>query len=48
MNPLGSHIGYAPDARAGGLMAQGAVHRNVAPIVAVRCTFRATDESLMH
>ena len=47
-NPLGAHLGYAADARAGGLMAQGAGHPNVAPIVAERCTFRATDESLMH
>ncbi|MGE3294090.1 MAG: hypothetical protein AB7O95_22210, partial [Geminicoccaceae bacterium] len=47
-NPLGAHSGYAADERVGGLIAQGAGHPNVAPIVAERCTFRATDESLMH
>ena len=46
-NPLSAHLGYAADARVGGLMAQGAGHPNVAPVVADRCTFRATDESLM-
>ena len=47
-NLLWAHLGYAADARVGGLMAQGAGHPDVAPIVAERCTFRATDESLMH
>ena len=46
-NPLSAHLGYAADERVGGLMAQGAGHPNVAPVVADRCTFRATDESLM-
>lgn len=46
-NPLSAHTGYAADERVGGLMAQGAGHPDVAPIVAERCTFRATDESLM-
>ncbi|MGE3293332.1 MAG: hypothetical protein AB7O95_18330, partial [Geminicoccaceae bacterium] len=45
-NPLGAHSGYAADERVGGLIAQGAGHPGVAPIVAERCTFRATDESL--
>ena len=46
-NLLWAHLGSAADARVGGLMAQGAGHPDVAPIVAERCTFRATDESLM-
>jgi hypothetical protein len=47
-NPLSAHTGYAADERVGGLLAQGAGHPDVAPLVAERCTFRATDESLMH
>jgi hypothetical protein len=47
-NPLGAHLGYAGDERVGGLMANGAGHPGVAPIVAERCTWRQTDESLMH
>ena len=47
-NPLSAHLGYAADERVGGLLADGAGHPDVAPIVAERCTFRATDESLMH
>jgi hypothetical protein len=31
----------------GALIAKGAGHPDVAPLVAERCTFRATDESLM-
>jgi hypothetical protein len=47
-NPLSAHLGYAADERVGGLLARGAGHADVAPIVAERCTFRATDETLMH
>ncbi len=46
-NPLGAHLGYAADGRVGGLLAEGAGHPGVAPIVTERCTFSATDESLM-
>ena len=46
-NPLGAHLGYAADERVGGLLAEGAGHSGVAPIVTERCTFSATDESLM-
>jgi hypothetical protein len=46
-NPLSAHLGYAADERVGGLLAKGAGHPGVAPIVAERCTWRATDESLM-
>ena len=46
-NPLGAHLGYAADQRVGGLLAEGAGHPGVAPIVTERCTFSATDESLM-
>jgi hypothetical protein len=46
-NPLSAHQGYAADERVGGLIAKGAGHAGVAPLVAERCTFRATDESLM-
>ena len=46
-NPLGAHLGYAADERVGGLIAKGAGHDGVAPVVTERCTFRATDESLM-
>ncbi len=47
-NPLNAHLGYDADERVGGLLAHGAGNPNVAPIVADRCTWRATDESLMH
>ena len=47
-NPLNAHLGYDADERVGGLMAHGAGNPNVAPIVADRCTWRETDESLMH
>jgi hypothetical protein len=47
-NPLSAHLGYAADERVGGLIAKGAGHAAIAPVVAERCTFRATDESLMH
>jgi hypothetical protein len=46
-NPLAAHSGYGADERVGALIAQGAGHPGVAPLVAERCTFRATDESLM-
>lgn len=46
-NPLSAHVGYDVDERVGGLIAQGAGHPGVAPIVAERCTWRETDESLM-
>ena len=47
-NPLSAHLGYAADERVGGLLAKGAGHPGVAPVVAERCTWSATDESLMH
>jgi hypothetical protein len=47
-NPLSAHLGYAADERVGGLLAKGAGHRDIAPAVAERCTWSATDESLMH
>ena len=46
-NPLGAHTGYGADERVGALIAQGAGNPNVAPLVAERCTWRETDESLM-
>ena len=46
-NPLNAHLGYAADERVGGLLAKGAGHPDIAPVVAERCTWRATDESLM-
>ncbi|MFZ1430744.1 MAG: hypothetical protein WAS21_28755 [Geminicoccaceae bacterium] len=46
-NPLGAHLGYAGDERVGALLARGAGNPDVAPIVAERCTWRETDESLM-
>jgi hypothetical protein len=46
-NPLSAHTGYDADERVGALLAQGAGHPGVAPIVAQRCTWRETDESLM-
>jgi hypothetical protein len=46
-NPLAAHSGYGADERVGALIAKGAGHPDVAPLVAERCTFRATDESLM-
>jgi hypothetical protein len=47
-NPLNAHLGYDADERVGALMARGAGHPGVSPIVAERCTWRETDESLMH
>ncbi len=46
-DPLTAHTGYGGDERVGGLMARGAGHADVAPIVQERCTWIATDESLM-
>ena len=46
-NSLSAHLGYDADERVGGLMANGAGHAGVAPIVAERCTWHETDESLM-
>lgn len=46
-NPLSAHSGYAADERVGALLARGAGNPNVSPIVAERCTWRETDESLM-
>ena len=46
-NPLSAHSGYGPDARVGALLARGAGNANVAPLVAERCTWRETDETLM-
>ncbi len=47
-NPLAAHLGYAGDERVGGLLANGAGHAGIAPVVAERCTWSATDETLMH
>ena len=47
-NPLSAHLGYDADERVGGLMARGAGNPNVAPVVAQRCSWRETDDSLMH
>jgi hypothetical protein len=46
-NPLSAHTGYDADERVGALIAKGAGHPGVAPVVAERCTFRQTDEGLM-
>jgi hypothetical protein len=46
-NPLAAHTGYGVDERVAALLADGAGHPGVAPIVAERCSFRETDESLM-
>jgi hypothetical protein len=46
-NPLSAHSGYGPDERVGALLARGAGNPNVAPLVAERCTWRETDDSLM-
>jgi hypothetical protein len=46
-NPLTAHIGYDADERVGGLIARGAGNPGVARIVAERCTWRETDETLM-
>ena len=46
-DPLTAHIGYGADERVGGLLVQGAGHENTAEIVQERCTWFATDESLM-
>jgi hypothetical protein len=46
-NPMTAHIGYDADARVGGLIAKGAGHKDIAPIVAERCGWREVDETLM-
>ena len=46
-DPLTAHIGYGADERVGGLLAQGVGHEETAQIVQERCTWFATDESLM-
>jgi hypothetical protein len=46
-DPLTAHTGYDADARVGGLMSKGAGHADISPIVRERCTWTATDESLM-
>lgn len=46
-NPLQAHVGYQGDPRVGGILAKGIGHPGVAPIVAERCAWRATDEALM-
>ncbi len=46
-DPLAAHTGYDEDERVGGLMAKGAGHADVAPIVRERCAWIATDENLM-
>ena len=46
--PLSAHLGgYAADGRVGGLLAEGTGHPGVAPVMAERCAWRATDETLM-
>ncbi len=46
-NPLTAHTGYDEDERVGSLMAKGAGHDDITPIIRERCTWVATDESLM-
>lgn len=46
-DPLTAHTGYGADERVGGLLAEGAGHDGAAEIVQERCTWFATDESLM-
>lgn len=46
-NPMAAHIGYDADERVGALIAKGAGHAGVAPVVADRCTWQETDETLM-
>jgi hypothetical protein len=46
-NPLSAHSGYGADERVGALIARGAGHPGVAPLVTERCTWRETDDSLM-
>jgi hypothetical protein len=47
-DPLTAHTGYGGDERIGGLLANGAGHEDTAAIVQERCTWFATDESLMN
>ena len=46
-NPLAAHSGYGADERVGALLAKGAGHPDVAPLVSERCSWHETDESLM-
>ena len=46
-DPLRAHSGYKSDERVQNLIARGAGHANVAPIVVERCTWTETDEALM-
>ena len=46
-NPLSAHVSYGSDERVGALIAHGAGNPDAAPIVEERCTFSATDETLM-
>jgi hypothetical protein len=46
-SPLTAHTGYGEDERVGGLIAKGAGHEDITPIVPERCSWVATDESLM-
>ncbi len=45
--PLAAHTGYDEDERVGGLIAKGAGHEDITSIVRERCSWVATDESLM-
>ena len=47
-DPLVAHSGYKSDERVQNLIARGAGHAEVAPVVAERCTWTETDEALMH
>ena len=47
-HPLTADSGYSGDERVGGLLAKGAGHGDTADIVQDRCTWFATDESLMY
>ena len=46
-NPLNAHLGYDGDERVRGLLARGAGHDDVAPIVEERCEWTEIDPSLM-
>ena len=46
-NPLSAHRGYKSDKRVRNLIARGAGHADVAPVVTERCSWTETDEALM-
>ena len=46
-DPLVAHSSYKSDERVRNLIARGAGHADVAPVVAERCTWTETDEALM-